>query len=115
MVASHLHPEPGKLLLQALRLHRKGLGRLMAVGRVELAQIARHTLLELRPPPLHLASREVLVAIVHRLELAAVDRHTLQSSRQSGNSVLCPRSTPATKRFIRSPASCAKNHTARIT
>src|SRR5688572_26810005 len=176
------------------------------------------SIFELRPPPLHLATREVLVAIVHRLELAAVDRHarrcqqahltaqideasanladglvivlakvgerlvigykaarephhldvasglaldvaarldpieiaidvelqqhrrmigrptgrlgidpaeprslrsssstkmsitrtelssTIQSSRQSGNSVLCPRSTPSTKRFIRSPA-----------
>src|SRR5262245_44927052 len=61
--------------LQTLCLRRKGLGRLMAVGRVELAQITRHTFFELRPPPLHLAPREVPVAIVHRLELAAVDRH----------------------------------------
>ena len=51
------------------------LARLVAVGRIELAQIARHTLFELRPSPLHLAAREVPVAIVHRLELAAVDRH----------------------------------------
>jgi hypothetical protein len=47
----------------------------MAVGRVELAQIARHTVFELRPPALHLGTCEVPVAIVHRLELAAVDRH----------------------------------------
>src|SRR5262245_20294065 len=58
-----------------LRLPRKSLGRLMAISRVKLAQITRHTLFELRPPPLHLATREVLVAIVHRLELTAVDRH----------------------------------------
>jgi hypothetical protein len=38
----------------------------MAVGRVELAQIARHALFELRPPPLDLGTREVLVAIVNR-------------------------------------------------
>ena len=58
-----------------LRLHSKGLGWLMAVSCVELAQIACHALFELRPPPLHLGTREVPVAIVHRLELAAVDRH----------------------------------------
>ena len=48
----------------------------MAVGRVELAQIACHALFELRPPPLHFRPRQVPIAIVHRLELAAVDRNT---------------------------------------
>src|SRR5215510_2178911 len=33
---------------------------------------------------------------------------SIQSSRHSGNSVLCPRSVPSMKRFIRSPAA-AKN------
>jgi hypothetical protein len=45
----------------------------MAVGSIELAQIARDALLELRPAPLHLRAREVLIAVVHRLELAAID------------------------------------------
>jgi hypothetical protein len=69
----HLLLKLGKFLLQTLRLRRKGLGRLMAVGCVELTQIARYTFFELRSPPLHLATREVLVAIVHGLELAPVD------------------------------------------
>src|SRR5205807_616142 len=33
----------------------------------------------------------------------------------SGNSVLCPRSSPSTKRFIRSPRKSRGNHTPRIT
>jgi hypothetical protein len=32
---------------------------------------------------------------------------SMKSSRHSGNSVDCPRSTPSTKRFIRSPANRA--------
>ena len=50
------------------------LGRLLPVGSVELLQIARHALLDLRQTPLHLGPREVPVAVVHRLELTAVDR-----------------------------------------
>src|SRR5262249_13555736 len=42
---------------------------------VELAQIPRHALLNLLQPALHLRTREILVARVHRLELAAVNRH----------------------------------------
>src|SRR5258706_15118166 len=45
-----------------------------AIGGVELAQIARNALLDLRHAPFHLSLREVVVARVHRLELAAVDR-----------------------------------------
>ncbi len=111
---SNVVPELAKLLLQMLRLRRESLGRLMAVGRAELIQIAHHALFELRPSPLHFATREVLVAIVQegrpiasgsnlrsprsssstktsitRMELSPI----AHSSRQSGNSVLCPRST----------------------
>src|SRR5258708_5780380 len=39
----------------------------------------------------------------------------IQSSRHSGNSVLCPRSVPSTKRFIRSPRKSRRNHTASLT
>src|SRR5580700_7279864 len=39
----------------------------------------------------------------------------IQSSRHSGNRVLCPRSIPSTKRFIRSLRKSRRNHTARIT
>ena len=35
----------------------------------------------------------------------------IQSSRHSGNSVLCPRSAPSTKRFIRSLRKSRRNHT----
>src|SRR3984893_4791080 len=38
----------------------------------------------------------------------------IQSSRHSGNRVLCPRSIPSTKRFIRSLRKSRRNHTARI-
>jgi hypothetical protein len=39
----------------------------------------------------------------------------IQSSRHSGNRVLCPRSILTTKRFIRSLRKSRRNHTARIT
>src|ERR1700732_1376941 len=39
----------------------------------------------------------------------------IQSSRHSGNRVLCPRSIPSTKRFIQSLRKSRRNHTARIT
>ena len=71
--ALHLAFELRELLLELLRLGRERLRRLLQVGRVELAEIARDALLQLRPPPLHLRAREVPVAVVDRLELAAVD------------------------------------------
>src|SRR5262249_9808866 len=46
------------------------------VGSVELAQIPRHALLNLREPTFHLRAREVLVAGVDRFELAAVNGDT---------------------------------------
>src|SRR5258706_14763311 len=55
--------EPGRLT-----------GSGLAIGGVELAQIARNALLDLRQTPFHLSLRVVVVARVHRLELAAVDR-----------------------------------------
>ena len=70
----HLLLQLRDLLFQAARLGLERLGRLLPVGTVELLQIARHALLDLRHPPLHLGPREVPVAVVHRLELAAVDR-----------------------------------------
>src|SRR5882724_999842 len=39
----------------------------------------------------------------------------IQSSTHSGNSVLCPRSAPSIKRFIRAPGKSCGNHIARIT
>ena len=38
-----------------------------------MAQVARHAFLQLRPPPLHLRAREVLVTVVDGLELTTVD------------------------------------------
>src|SRR5215471_12186839 len=57
------------------RPRRKRFRWLLPIGGVELAQIARHALLDLLQPALHLRTREILVARVHRLELAAVNRH----------------------------------------
>ena len=71
----HLLLQLRDLLFQTVRLGFERLGRLLPVGAVELLQIARDALLDLRHAPLHLGAREVLVAVVHRLELAAVDRH----------------------------------------
>src|SRR5262249_3866696 len=39
----------------------------------------------------------------------------IQSSRHSGNSVLCPRSAPSTNRFISPSAKSRRNHNVRIT
>jgi hypothetical protein len=38
----------------------------------------------------------------------------IQSPRHSGNSVLCPRSVPSTKRLIRSPRKSRRHHIAKI-
>src|ERR1700687_4594779 len=67
----HLHD----LLFQPARLVFEGLGWLLLVGAVELLQIARDALLDLRHAPLHLGPREVLVPVVDCLELAAIDRN----------------------------------------
>src|SRR6266404_1070319 len=77
--ALYLFFELGQLLLEPRGPGRKLLRRRLtggglAIGGVELAQIARNAPLDLRQPPFHLSLREVVVARVHRLELAAVDR-----------------------------------------
>jgi hypothetical protein len=58
--------------------HLRGqrLRRLLPVGRVKLAKIARDTLLQLSTPPFHLRPCEILVPVVHGLELAAIDGST---------------------------------------
>jgi hypothetical protein len=53
----HLLIELGKLLPEPLRLERESLGRFLAVDRIELAQIARHAVLQLSPAPRHLRTR----------------------------------------------------------
>src|SRR5215475_10945923 len=57
------------------RLRGKRFRWLLQIGGVELAQISRHTLIDLRKSALHLCPREILIAIIDRLELAAVDRN----------------------------------------
>src|SRR5450830_1182690 len=47
---------------------------LLPIRTIELLQIARDALLDLRHAPVHLGAREVPVAVVHSLELAAIDR-----------------------------------------
>ena len=54
----------------------KRLRWLLPIGGVELAQVARHALLDLSQTPPHLCPREVLVTGVHRFELAAVNGDT---------------------------------------
>src|SRR5215472_13167868 len=66
-----------------LGLCRQSLGRLMAVGRVELAQITGDALLKLRAAPFHLRPSEVPIAIVHRLELAAVVNRNARLRKQA--------------------------------
>ena len=78
--AVHLFFELGELLLEPRGpgrklLRRRRTGGCLPIGGVELAQIARNALLDLRQAPLHLPFREIIVARVHRLELAAVDRN----------------------------------------
>ena len=78
--ALHLFFELDQLLLEPRGPGHKLLrGRLtgsyLAIGGVELAQITRNALLDLRQAPLHLSLREVVVARIDCLELAAVDRN----------------------------------------
>jgi hypothetical protein len=75
MKAPHLLFQLRDLLLQAGRLGIERLGRPLPVGAVELLQIARDALLDLRQAPRHLGPREVLAPVVDRLELAAIDRN----------------------------------------
>src|ERR1700730_352933 len=55
------------------RLDGKRFRWFLQVGRVELAQVPRHALIDLCQAALHLRAREVLVAVVDRFELAAVN------------------------------------------
>jgi hypothetical protein len=48
---------------------------LLTIHPIELLQVLRNALLDQPHPRLHLARREVAIAVVDRLELAAVDRH----------------------------------------
>ncbi|VIO78438.1 hypothetical protein CI41S_62790 [Bradyrhizobium ivorense] len=70
---AHFLPQLCQLLGEPRDLRSQRLRRLLPVGGVELAQIARDALLELSTPPLHLRSGEVPVPVVHCLELAAID------------------------------------------
>src|SRR5450631_4832175 len=47
----------------------------LAISTVELREIPRYALINLRQPPLHLGSGEVPISRVDGLELAAVDRN----------------------------------------
>ena len=69
----HLLLQLRDLLCQTAHLGLECLGRLLPVGAVELLQIARDALLDLRHASIHFGAREVLVAIVDRLELVAVN------------------------------------------
>ena len=62
-----------QLLGEPRHLRGQRFSRLLPVGRVKLAQIARDALLKLSAPPLHLRSGEVLIPVVHGFELAAID------------------------------------------
>jgi hypothetical protein len=70
---AHLLLQLRQLLGKPCCLRSQRLRRLLPIGRVKLAQIARDTLLQLGTSPFHLRSREVLVPIVHGFELAAID------------------------------------------
>ena len=70
---AHLLLQLCELLVEPRHLRGQCLRRLLPVGRIKLAQIARDTLLQLGTPPLHLRPCEVPVPVVHGLELAAID------------------------------------------
>src|SRR5215831_15978018 len=77
------------------RLRGKRFRWLLQIGGVELAQISRHTLIDLRKSPLHLRAGEILIAIIDRLELAAVDRNArLREQAQLSTWSRCPTSRP---------------------
>ena len=69
----HLACELGELLLEMHGLRCERFRWVLQIGRIELREIARDALLQLRPPPLDFALREVLVTRVDRLELRSVD------------------------------------------
>ena len=71
----HLACELGKLLLEMRGLRCERFRWVLQIGRIELREIARDALLQLRPSPLDFALREVLVARVDGFELRAVDRN----------------------------------------
>src|ERR1700687_4858682 len=47
----------------------------LRIGAVELREIPRYALVNLRQPPLHLGLREVPISCVNGFELAAIDRN----------------------------------------
>ncbi len=72
--AAHLRLHRDELVLEVLDplcAHQAGI----AVGAVELREVALHTLVELLHACLELALGEVFVPVVHRLELAPVNGH----------------------------------------
>ena len=69
----HLLAHLGQLFAQ-LRDACLGQQRRIAIGTIQLGQIASHALVELATPRFDLADGEVAIAAVDRLELAAVDR-----------------------------------------
>src|SRR6185369_11839743 len=69
----HLLFDPADPLLETR--HPLGENELrLAVGTIELGEVAIDAVLELLPSHLDLANAEVLVPVVDRLELAAIDR-----------------------------------------
>ena len=71
--APHLTFEFREFLLETRRLERERLRRLLPIGRVELAEIARNAPFKLCPAPLHLSACEVPIAVVHGFKFTAVD------------------------------------------
>ena len=62
-----------ELFLEPRRLEHEHVGRFLPIRRIELGEIPRHTLLELRAPAIDLPSCKIAIAIIDRFELAAVD------------------------------------------
>ena len=65
--------EPAEKVVQARHLRGQHFSRLLSVGRIELAQISCHALLQLGTSPFYLRPCEVLVPVVHGLELAPIE------------------------------------------
>src|SRR6266478_3852120 len=90
-----------ELLLEPRRLEHEHVGWFLSIRRIELGEIPRHTLLELRAPAIDLPSCKIAISIVDRFELAAVDRDArLRQQTHLATEIDEARAHPADRRTI---------------
>ena len=90
-----------ELLLEPRRLEHEHVGWFLPIRRIELGEIPRHTLLELRAPAIDLPSCKIAISIIDRFELAAVDRDArLRQQTHLATEIDEARAHPADRRAI---------------